>query len=268
MLHRESMHGFGVRDVCECIGWCAACNRAARCPGAGMALVGPAALALGTSPPPPNLCLQDNDVSKAPKAWKPLYDAAGVVLTLVAMNYLVSPFLVRCRLLLSLVVRPAAPLRSLRLCHLPHPPGPSVWRLAASRKQSLPPVPLCSPTLPLWLACGLLCIPPRLRVACGVWPPLLHPAVASALPAASRCVSLHASCCVSLLPAVSFLFSGFVVVRCVSAQALGWGNAVVVLSKFYFAGHIIIALLYIPVGMFKPPKAGSAAGGGGRTKQE
>ena len=43
-------------------------------------------------------------------------------------------------------------------------------------------------------------------------------------------------------------------------QALGWHNALNILGKFFYAGHIVFALLYIPVGMVKPPKVPDAAG--------
>jgi hypothetical protein len=43
-------------------------------------------------------------------------------------------------------------------------------------------------------------------------------------------------------------------------QALGWHNALNILGKFFFAGHVTFALLYLPVGMVKPPKAPAAPG--------
>ena len=40
--------------------------------------------------------VQNNDVKGKPRVWKPLYDVVGIVFTVVSMNYLVSPFVVRC----------------------------------------------------------------------------------------------------------------------------------------------------------------------------
>ena len=52
------------------------------------------------------------------------------------------------------------------------------------------------------------------------------------------------------LCSTAFQLSLFVVL-----QALGWANSLVALSNFHYAGHIILALCYLPVSLIKPPSA-------------